>query len=108
MDLQPTHEVINVLRSVSTLHGQTQLLGILLRREGPDFEVDGHPGESAVIQGRKGDLMLASVVCHSTTHVSLHINTSGEQHLFLMTGISVIGICVHIVSCSTFYFHSTK
>ncbi|XP_050711769.1 probable phosphorylase b kinase regulatory subunit beta isoform X6 [Eriocheir sinensis] len=43
MDLQPTHEVINVLRSVSTLHGQTQLLGILLRREGPNFQVDGHP-----------------------------------------------------------------
>ncbi|KAG0711404.1 putative phosphorylase b kinase regulatory subunit beta [Chionoecetes opilio] len=49
MDLQPTHEVINVLRSVSTLHGQTQLLGILLRREGPDFEVDSHPvGERVV------------------------------------------------------------
>ncbi|XP_063877838.1 probable phosphorylase b kinase regulatory subunit beta isoform X5 [Scylla paramamosain] len=43
MELQPTHEVINVLRSVSTLHGQTQLLGILLRREGPDFQIDGHP-----------------------------------------------------------------
>ena len=46
MELQPTHEVINVLRSVSTLHGQTQLLGILLRREGPEFQIDGHPGES--------------------------------------------------------------
>ncbi|XP_069171352.1 probable phosphorylase b kinase regulatory subunit beta isoform X8 [Procambarus clarkii] len=41
MDLQPTSEVLNVLRSVSTLHGQTQLLGILLRREGHDFQVDG-------------------------------------------------------------------
>ncbi|XP_069948194.1 probable phosphorylase b kinase regulatory subunit beta isoform X3 [Cherax quadricarinatus] len=41
MGLQPTSEVLNVLRSVSTLHGQTQLLGILLRREGPDFQVDG-------------------------------------------------------------------
>ncbi|CAL4083790.1 unnamed protein product, partial [Meganyctiphanes norvegica] len=38
---QPTHEVLNVLRSVSTLHGQTQLLGIVLRREGPDFLIDG-------------------------------------------------------------------
>ncbi|KAK4321576.1 hypothetical protein Pmani_007646 [Petrolisthes manimaculis] len=40
MELQSTPEVIKVLRSVTTLHGQTQLLGILLRREGPDFQVD--------------------------------------------------------------------
>ncbi|XP_037781259.1 probable phosphorylase b kinase regulatory subunit beta isoform X1 [Penaeus monodon] len=41
MALRPTEEVINVLRSVSTLHGQTQLLGILLRREGQNFQIDG-------------------------------------------------------------------
>lgn len=41
MELQPTNEVVNVLRCVSTLFGQIQLLGILLRREGPDYEVDG-------------------------------------------------------------------
>ncbi|XP_042207580.1 probable phosphorylase b kinase regulatory subunit beta isoform X3 [Homarus americanus] len=41
MGLQPTPEVLSVLRSVSTLHGQTQLLGILLRREGRNFQVDG-------------------------------------------------------------------
>ncbi|XP_071549609.1 probable phosphorylase b kinase regulatory subunit beta isoform X2 [Panulirus ornatus] len=42
MALQPTAEILTVLRSVSTLHGQTQLLGILLRREGPNFQVDGN------------------------------------------------------------------
>ncbi|XP_076029946.1 putative phosphorylase b kinase regulatory subunit beta [Oratosquilla oratoria] len=41
MAFQPTPEVINVLRSVPTLLGQTQLLAILLRREGPDFMIDG-------------------------------------------------------------------
>ncbi|XP_069983940.1 probable phosphorylase b kinase regulatory subunit beta isoform X4 [Penaeus vannamei] len=41
MASQPTEEVIKVLRSVSTLHGQTQLLGILLRREGETYPVDG-------------------------------------------------------------------
>ncbi|XP_064114166.1 probable phosphorylase b kinase regulatory subunit beta isoform X2 [Macrobrachium nipponense] len=41
MEAQPTPEVINVLRSVSTLHGQIELLGILLRREGPSYQIDG-------------------------------------------------------------------
>ncbi|XP_063877835.1 probable phosphorylase b kinase regulatory subunit beta isoform X2 [Scylla paramamosain] len=59
MELQPTHEVINVLRSVSTLHGQTQLLGILLRREGPDFQIDGHP-----VAVRLERLLKEVSVCH--------------------------------------------
>lgn len=44
MALRPTEEVINVLRSVTTLHGQTQLLGILLRREGETYPIDGVSG----------------------------------------------------------------
>ncbi|MPC82432.1 Phosphorylase b kinase regulatory subunit beta [Portunus trituberculatus] len=67
MELQPTHEVINVLRSVSTLHGQTQLLGILLRREGPDYQIDGHPGINwleVLVAVRLERLLKEVSVCH--------------------------------------------
>ena len=40
-----TNEVVSTLKSTSSLHGQTQLLGIILKKEGPQYNIDGHSGE---------------------------------------------------------------
>ncbi|XP_050711765.1 probable phosphorylase b kinase regulatory subunit beta isoform X2 [Eriocheir sinensis] len=94
MDLQPTHEVINVLRSVSTLHGQTQLLGILLRREGPNFQVDGHPVAVRLERLRKeasvghfwGAVRLAAALLRKIYPSVTHITTILVQGCQLTVG----------------------
>ena len=45
MVTKPTNEVIDCLKATSSLHGQTQLLGIILKKEGQNFAIDGHSGE---------------------------------------------------------------
>jgi len=37
----PTHELVNLLGNLRHLYGQIQVFGLLLFREGPDFQIDG-------------------------------------------------------------------
>lgn len=46
LDSKPIYEVLDAIRNATGLQAKCQLYGILLKREGPDYEFNGTTGEN--------------------------------------------------------------
>ena len=49
METKPIWEVIDAIRGSEGLHAKCQLFGILLKREGPNYDVNGLTGETSYL-----------------------------------------------------------
>ncbi|XP_037960630.1 probable phosphorylase b kinase regulatory subunit beta isoform X2 [Teleopsis dalmanni] len=71
-NFKPTHEIIEALRNTESIYSLCQLWGILLNREGPNFEVNGLSVNQALTQlyHRAGSLRYWRAVryCSSLLH----------------------------------------
>ncbi|XP_049964722.1 probable phosphorylase b kinase regulatory subunit beta isoform X1 [Schistocerca serialis cubense] len=81
---KPTWEILDVLRSTEGLHGRAQLFGLLLKREGPNYEFNGATVEEHItkLYQQAGSLLYwvtvrycSSLLHHTVDSISPFITT---------------------------------